>query len=272
MQMTKGEFDRQTTGEPLGEGLWTAKLGDELSGFGGIHGGYIMALALRTMATLVEDGERSPRSLTCHLLAPVKPAAVELSPRLNRAGGSTTSTSLQIRQQGAIVATAQSSHGKPNPSLRHVGVTPPNAPAPTECAPLLGAVVEEARAGMLVEHRPVSPPRLLSGHESARLVVWMRLLEDRAVDALSATMLADAAVPALYATLTEPVPIPSTEITIHFADLDAARHSPWVLGVFWTTYAADGYSIEDGQLWSDDGRLILQARQLRRILGVPAKA
>ena len=95
----------------------------------------------------------------------------------------------------------------------------------------------------------------------------MRLLEDRGVDAISATMLADAAPPALYASLTEPLPIPSTEITIHFADLAATGSSPWVLGVFWTTYAANGYSVDDAQLWSDDRRLILQARQLRRILG-----
>jgi hypothetical protein len=33
-----------------------------------------------------------------------------------------------------------------------------------------------------------------------------------------------------------------------------------------TSHAASGYAIEDGELWTEAGRLILQARQLRRIL------
>ena len=78
-------------------------------------------------------------------------------------------------------------------------------------------------------------------------------------------MLADAAPPGLYASLTNPTPIPSAEVTLHFGDLNAAP-SPWVLGVFTTTYAARGYVVEDGQLFSEDRRLLLQARQLRRIL------
>ena len=238
----------------------------ELSGCGGIHGGYIVALGLRTMSSLVADAERTPRSLTCHLLAPVKPSAVELIARIERDGGSTTSTSLRIEQGGAVVATALASHGKPRPSLGHIGVGPPDVPAPADCKPLIDTVVEEARAGKLVEHRPAAPPLPLSGSDDAQIIVWMRLVEDRVVDPVSAAMLADAAPPALYGRLTQPVPIPSSEITIHFADLASAGPSPWVLGVFRTSYAADGYAIEDGELWTESRRLLLQARQLRRIL------
>jgi Thioesterase-like superfamily len=154
-----------------------------------------MALALRTMSSLVAESERFARSLACHLLSPVRPGTVELTPRIDRTGGSATSTSLSIRQKGALVATAVATHAIRNPSITYIGVTPPDAPPPTDCPPLLETVVEEARAGMLVEHRPVAPPRLLNGDESARIAVWMRLLEDRAVDAISATMLAAAANP-----------------------------------------------------------------------------
>jgi acyl-CoA thioesterase len=55
-------------------------------------------------------------------------------------------------------------------------------------------------------------------------------------------------------------------MAIHFAALDAMADSPWLLGAVRTTHAADGYAIEDGELWTPDGRLVLQSRQLRRIL------
>jgi acyl-CoA thioesterase len=260
------QFDLNTTAEPGTDGTWTARFGGELSGFGGTNGGYVASLALRTMAALAADAERTPRSLTSHLLAPVRPGTVELFPRLGRTGGSMTSTWLRMEQDGAVVATALASFGKPRPSVGHIGLVMPDVPPPAQCRPLIETPVAEARAGLLLEHRPAGLPLPLSGGDRAEILVWMRLLEDRPVDALSAAMLADAAPPALYGRLSEYVAMPSTEITLHFADLAAAAAARWVLGVFRTTHAAAGYAIEDGELWTEDRHLVLQARQLRRIL------
>jgi hypothetical protein len=141
----------------------------------------------------------------------------------------------------------------------------PDVPPPAECRPLIEKPIAEAGVGLLVEHRPARPPIPLTGGDRAEIVVW-RLVEDRPVDALSAAMLADAGPPALYGRLSQYVAMPSTDLTIHFADLAAASAGPWVLGVFRTSHAASGYAIEDGELWTEEGRLVLQARQLRRIL------
>jgi acyl-Coa thioesterase superfamily protein len=139
----------------------------------------------------------------------------------------------------------------------------PDVPPPEECRPLVEKPVAEASAGYLVEHRPAAPPLPLTGGDRARILVWMRLVEDRPIDALAATMLADAGPPALYGRLSEFVAMPSVEIALHFADLSAAAKSPWLLADLRTTYAADGYAIEDGELWTPGARLVLQARQLR---------
>jgi acyl-CoA thioesterase len=263
---TTGDFDADTTAEPRNHGRWTTLLGSEISGFGGTHGGYLSALGLRTMASLVTDPARNPRSLTSHLLTPVRPGAVELFPRLERAGGSMTSTSLRIEQDKTVAALALASFGAPRASVNHLGVAMPDVPPPSECPPLTEKPVTEAGARLLVEHRPARPPLPLTGGDRAEIVVWMRLLEDRPVDALSAAMLADAGPPALYGQLSQYIPMPSTDITLHFADLATSTVDRWLLGVFRTTHAGAGYAIEDGELWTEEGHLVLQARQLRRIL------
>ncbi|HEX2084266.1 MAG TPA: thioesterase family protein [Solirubrobacteraceae bacterium] len=239
-------------------------LDPQLTGFGGAHGGYVMSLALRAMADAVGDPARAPRSLTMHLLAPISGDAVEMDVRVERAGGSMTTTSVRLAQDGATVAAGLASFGRPRPSLEQADATMPAVPPPEELEPLFRAPVPEAR--LLVEHRPAARPLPLAGGDRAELVVWMRRADERPVDAEVATFLADAAAPALYGALSEYVAMPSADITLHFAG-EAAVSSPWALAVVRNRFAGDGYAVEDGELWAPDGTLLLRSRQLRRVLG-----
>lgn len=259
-------FDNHTAVEDHRIGAWRATVAAELTGFGGTHGGYLAAIVLRAMARLVRDPERTARSLGLDLLAPVKPGVLELWPRLDRTGSSTSGVTLRLEQDGETVGTARALFGSPRPSLEYMGVEMPDVPPPEACAPIAEKPAPDALAGLL-EHRPAAPPLPFSGGERAEFLVWMRTVEQRPLDALALAMLADAAPPALFGHLTRFVPIPSLEIALHFADLDAATDNPWVLGVFRTRHAAGGYAVEDGELWTPTGQLALQARQLRRILG-----
>ena len=259
MTVAAAGFDKHTA---VADGR--AEIATDLTGFGGTLGGYVAAIALR--ATSDPVGARPPRSLTTHLLAPIAPGRVDLATRVDRAGASMSSASLRIDQDGATVATALAAFGVAHPSLTHAGLAMPDVPPPEDCRPLVDRPVAEASAALLVEHRPAAPPLPLTGGDRARILVWMRLVEDRPVDAPLAAMLADAGPPGLYGKLDHFVAMPSADITLHFADLAAATASPWVLGDFRTGHAGGGYAIEDGELWTPDGRLILQARQLRRVL------
>lgn len=259
-------FDTHTAIEDDRIGAWRATVAPELSGFGGTHGGYLAAIVLRAMARLVGDPERIVRSLGLDLLAPVKPGALDLWPRLDRVGSSTSGATLRLEQAGDSVGIAHALFGSRRRAVEYIGVQMPNVPPPEECEPIAEKPAPDALAGLLVEHRPAAPPLPLSGSERAEILVWMRTVEHRPLDALSLSMLADAAPPALFAHLTQFVSIPSVEINLHFGAVDAAIDSPWVLGVFRTCQAAGGYAVEDGELWTPSGRLVLQARQLRRIL------
>ncbi|HEV2812653.1 MAG TPA: thioesterase family protein [Solirubrobacteraceae bacterium] len=240
-------------------------LDPRLTGFGGAaHGGYVMTLALRAMAAAVDDPERTPRSLTMHLLAPIGPGDVEIDARLERAGGSMSSASARVAQGGATVATALAAFGRARPSLAQQDATMPDVPSPDELAPLVDVPVPESE--MDVERRPARGPLPLTGGDRPELAAWMRMASDEPVDVYRATHLADALAPALYGALDEYVAMPSTEIALHYAP-DTRSDSPWVLAVVRNRFAGDGYALEDGELWTPDGRLLLRSRQMRRILG-----
>jgi len=247
-----------------GGGL-TARTGPELSGFGGLLGGFAAALALRAMSTVLEGNGWEPRSLTIQLPAPIRPGPVDLHPRLAARGRSIASASLTIAQDREPVAGAVAMFGQRRDAQSRRGLVMPRVAPPDECAPVLERPVPTALSGALVEHRAAGPLPLTGGAE-ARVLVWIRLVEQRPIDAALACMLADQTPPGLFGALVEFVAIPSVEIALHFAELPAATRSPWVLGDIRTTHARAGYAIEDAELWTPTGDLILQVRHLRRIV------
>ena len=228
------------------------------------------AIALRALRGLVGDAERSARSLSVHLVAPVRAGDLEIHRRLEREGRSMAAASARLEQDGRTVATALASFGRSSASLTHRALRMPAVPAPEELEPLVAKPVPEARAGLLVEHRPAAGPLPLSGSDHAELLVWMRLVEERPLDDLLLTFLADSAPPALYAVLRDAVPMPTADLTLHLGPGADRPPGPWVLGVVRSRVAADGYALEDGELWAPDGGLLATSRQLRRVLTAPA--
>ena len=259
-------FDTFTAVEEDVLGPYRATVDPGMTGFKGAHGGYLMAIALRAMSNAVGDPTRVPRSLTAYLLAPVEPGPIDLHARVDRAGGSMSTASTRLEQDSAVGAIAIASFGRASESIAHIDRVMPQVAPPEDLEPLFAKPVPEADAGLQVEHRPAGPLPLAGGDE-AEIRVWMRLSERRPVDAFVATFLADSGPPALYGAMREFVAMPSTDITLHFAGAPRAPRGEWVLGVFTSRVAEEGYAVEDGELWTPDGELVVQSRQRRRILG-----
>ena len=55
--------------------------------------------------------------------------------------------------------------------------------------------------------------------------------------------------------------MPTLDLTVHLR-APLPRPSDWVLGSFWTRRVRDGFFEEDGELFSRDGELLAQSRQL----------
>ena len=73
----------------------------------------------------------------------------------------------------------------------------------------------------------------------------------------------DALMPPAFLRLQARPLVPTIDLTIHFrAPLPEEPH-PWVLGIFTSAVGAGGVCTEDGQLWSEDGRLLARVAPAR---------
>lgn len=78
-------------------------------------------------------------------------------------------------------------------------------------------------------------------------------------------VLVDAMPPALYVGTANPVVVPTVDLAVSFAEAPAAWG--WVLLRISTRTAAGGWCVDDTEVWDRAGRLLVQGRQTRRILG-----
>ena len=95
---------------------------------------------------------------------------------------------------------------------------------------------------------------------------WLGLRERRPLDAPAVAMLADAWPPAPWPRLAELAPAPTIDLTVHFR-APLPLPDSLLLGRFTSRLVRDGFFDEDGELWTPDGALVAQSRQLGLLLG-----
>jgi acyl-coenzyme A thioesterase PaaI-like protein len=95
---------------------------------------------------------------------------------------------------------------------------------------------------------------------------WLGLRERRPLDAPAIAMLADAWFPAPWPRLAELAPAPTIDLTVHFRS-ELPLPDSLLLGRFRSSLVRDGFFEEDGELWTPDGTLVAQSRQLGLLLG-----
>ena len=81
------------------------------------------------------------------------------------------------------------------------------------------------------------------------------------------------AAPSMFNRIGSVVGVPTVDLTVHLrAELPPAhaRDDDWYLVTFRSRVAAEGFAEEDGELWSRDGRLLAQSRQLALVMAARA--
>lgn len=234
--------------------------------FGGPHGGLLAALALRRSEALA--GGREPRALTAQLLTALPAGEAATTAELVREGGSSAVVATALfAPDGRPAVTAVVTRGRGRSAgTPYAGVPTPDVPSWQDCEPVaLPLEVVPFSAHLEVRAARGMP---MSGGPVPELVAWLRFRDDTPLDAAALTVLADALPPALFGATTAPVPVPTVELAVSYASgLDTDPGEGWVLSRIATRTAGDGWCVDDSEVWSPDGRLLVQSRQTRRVLG-----
>lgn len=265
VQRTMTTFEKTTEVTRVDEGVFEADIDDRWWVVRGPHGGYLAAIMLKTLVATQPDEDRRVRSFTTHFLAAPEVGPMRIQTSIERTGKSMSYLSARAMQGDRTVALSLAAFSVPWPGLSFDDNPMPEVvpaeegfPVPAEgksIPPFLGNFDMRWVLG--------DPP--FSGADEALVGGWLRLREPLVADEPVIACLLDAWAPAVFPKANIPVVAPTIDLTMHFRSalpLAGAEADDFYLGRFRSRLARDGFFEEDGEIWSKDGELIAQSRQL----------
>ncbi|MBV9916277.1 MAG: thioesterase family protein, partial [Solirubrobacterales bacterium] len=262
------DFDRDTALERIGDGVWRGRVQPHWYVVAGANGGLPAAQATRAMMLAVADPLRLPQSLTLHYLEAPTEGELDYRVSIERAGGVATAVSIRATRDERVIALGLGWLGR----WREDGPEWTEAAMPRVAPPADAARLAPREGGpaMLVNYdlRLALGARPMSGAERSEIAAWIRTARPRRLDHPALAAYSDALYPAVWPRLTSVAFMPTLDLTLHWrAPMPDGDH-PWILGRFWSERTGGGVFEENGELWSEDGQLLLQSRQLA-VLRVP---
>jgi acyl-CoA thioesterase len=258
-------FDRATALSPLAEGRFGGSISEEFWVQVGPNGGYLTAIALRGAIAVVPEPSRLPRSIHARFLSPPRAGAFELDADIMRRGRAMTTVALRLRQEGKACLEASACFSEPFSPIQFQDARPPEV-APLGAGEPLPKLIPLNHRYDLV--RAIGGP--LRTNPRAQTGGYIRFADPRPIDVLALAALWDAWPPAVFARAMEERfrgAVPTVEASCFFRApsrvVPAGEHA--LIKVESRT-ASDGFVEEDAELWSQDGVLLAQSRQLALLM------
>jgi acyl-CoA thioesterase len=267
-------FEADTAVVDLGGGRFGAEMSERWWVGRGPNGGYVAAVILRAIQARAGT-DRAPRSLTVHYQRAPREGPVEIAVAVEREGRRVTFLSARMTQAGKLQATAQAVLSESwSEDEVFAELAMPDAGEPGELHAIDAS--GDGRPNMLQNYRvrpALGEPAFSGGapHTGA----WIRTREPRRLDAPLAAAFLDTWFPASFVRLDRPYGAPTIDYTVHFRSplppAGARPEDPYLVS-FKSNIARHGFFEEDGELWSADGTLLAQSRQLALLLELPASS
>ena len=256
------DFDADTAVTALGGGRFGTTLLETWNIVEGPNGGYLAAIIARAMTETVAEASRGLRSLTVHYLTRPEFSDAEVRVDVMRTGRSLSTLTATLTQRDRTICTATAAFSVPwtsttqwhaeMPAWAHKeGVDIRNRPKPVHVRNWTG--------------EPIVDAPFFSGEGTPRLGQWIRAAKPRPLDAIELVAIADASPPSGFPRMSQRSAMPTIDLTVHIRatfPLDPAPVDDRVYAEFTTAHVADGFAGEDGTMWSADGRLLAESRQL----------
>lgn len=248
-----------------GEGLYQAVAQPGWDIFQVTNGGYVMAIAGRAMTA--EANGRHLASISGRFINPTRPGPLMIDVETVKAGRSLSTLTARVRddQKTLLIAHAtftDGAHGPDGNLLVHG--SPPEIPPVEQClrllpdgeAPLPPPFAEQVGTYL---HPDDLAHFATSESREALIRGWFQLLDGELLDPLGLVMTSDALPPAVF---TSGLPVgwtPTIDLTVHVRN--PGPHE-WVQTVCRTRFVTGGWLEEDVEMWTPDGVLVAQSRQL----------
>ena len=265
-------FDRGIALEALGNARYRGVLDREWWIDFGPNGGFLASIMLHAITKAVADPQRHPCTLSVHYPGRAQEGEFHIVVSIDRAGRSTTFASARMYQDEKLLTSALCSLSSERTSAEFNDAPAPEVAPPEAIQELPAPPGTLPRFADHFDYRFALGALPFSGSEVAEVGGWIRPKEPRVVDALMIPTYADGFPPASFGSAHQPFPIPTLDLTVHFRaplPLDRAGSGDFTLARFSSSLASGGFIEEDGLMWSRDGRLIAQSRQLA-LYGAPA--
>lgn len=254
-------FERDTAVSAAGDGAFDCEIHPEWWVVVGPNGGYLAAIVARALQAVVHE-ERLLRSLTMHYMRAPEAGEAVVRVETVREGRSVSFLRAELEQGGRAQATAQAVFATQREGIDLDLARAPEVPAP-EDLPGRGEIRREAPPfAQNFDFRPAIGGRPFRAADEAVSGGWLRPTDGpRQLDAALAVALCDSWFPAVFTAVEAPLAVPTLDLTVHVR-APLPQPADWVLGNFRTRRARDGFLEEDGELFSRDGELLAQSRQL----------
>lgn len=227
------------------------------------NGGYVLAAMLRGLHEHMGDGVGDPlvAAITYHGPPSVGPA--ELACRTLRRGRRVQSGEATLVQDGRLVTSLAASFGAREGVTHDLG-TPPELPAASSLPDPRELGFGGTGIFERVDYRLTEMPSFLTGEPSGRAHTegWQRRGDGQVADWWTLAFMCDSFVPAVL-DVDPTLSSVTVQLTVH---LYRQPTTPWVATRISTHHLADGLHDEDCELWSEDGHLLAQSRQLAMLI------
>lgn len=241
---------------PRADGSFDCDIAEDWWVVAGPNGGYVAAIVARALLAAAGGPTRPLRSLTVHYLRAPSPGPARVEVDVERQGRTVSFAGARLvqDQRPCALALAVLADGRDGLELEHA--SSPEVAPPEE----ISAVTDRPDPPPVAQQLDFRPA-LKGPGDRALTGGWLRLRRKASLDAALLVALCDFWLPAVFAVTKQPIAVPTLELTVHVR-ARVPLESDWVLGRFATRTARDGLLEEEGELWSRDGVLLAQSRQL----------
>ncbi len=261
-------FNDASTLQSMEPGRYLARL-DESWGQGrALFGGIQAALLVRACESLLDDDTRHLRTFSLSFCRAAAAGEFEVEARLERGGRYVSHFSTHLVQGGETVATAIAVFARDrDDTLTFEGAEPPELPEPESIdrLPPHPAIPVFTRQ---FDTRFVPGTEPYAGAEEPEVAGWVRFAQPTNLDSAAMAALLDVWPPAVLSTLAPPRASASVDLRydilqpLPLAGADARDFFAFRCRIIhWSA----GHGIDEGELWSRDGRPVARVRQLRVI-------